>query len=64
MTEPKARKQPNPLTGYLFIAVGVLGIASRSRECSWTTLSVVKMITSVVILAYGLWTVLKAQKRN
>ena len=57
MTEEKA---PKKTTGYFLIAAGVIGIAMRFTGASpWSTVSIVKLVVSIAVLGFGLWTVLK-----
>jgi len=60
MPKKNEKKQSNSLAGYLLIAAGILGAASRFiGEISWTGISILKLIISLLAVAGGLWIVLK-----
>jgi|GEM_PF-4811044 uncharacterized membrane protein len=64
MTEQKEKKQNNQATGYFLIVLGIIGIATKFfGETTWSTVSVIKMTVSILVLAYGLWSVLKKKAK-
>jgi hypothetical protein len=60
MTQQKEKKRANSVAGYLFIAAGLFGVASRFiGEVSWTTVSIIKLCVYVIAIAGGLWVIFK-----
>ncbi|MCW3083343.1 MAG: hypothetical protein JWP12_709 [Bacteroidetes bacterium] len=62
MTE---QKQPSPAVGYFLIVIGILGIAARlfiSSGSLWSTVAIVKLVFSIAVLAFGLFTVFKKRQ--
>ena len=56
MTEQKEKNQKT--SGYFLIAAGVIGIATRFiGGTNWSTVGIVKLVVSILVLAYGLWIV-------
>lgn len=60
MAEKVSKKQTNTVIGYLLIAGGAIGVASRFiGEISWSFVSIIKLTIAVLAIIYGLWMVLK-----
>jgi len=60
MAEKVNKKQTNTVIGYLLIAGGAIGAASRFiGEISWSLVSIIKLTIAVLAIVYGLWMVLK-----
>jgi prolipoprotein diacylglyceryltransferase len=53
------------MTGLLFICIGVVSIIiAFTRNQPFTTLDIVKLLLSVFVVSYGLWAVIKSQKKS
>jgi|WetSurSiteA1Bulk_404760.scaffolds.fasta_scaffold535658_1 hypothetical protein len=54
------KKQSNTVAGYLLIAAGLFGAASRFiGEISWSGVSIFKLAISILAIIGGLWIVIK-----
>ncbi len=64
MEEQKEKKSNNnKVVGYLMIVLGIVGIVSRFiGEPNWTNFNILKLVFSILVLAYGVWTVVKKPK--
>ncbi len=52
------KKPFNNYSGYLLIVLGVVGIVTRFvGDSSWNNVGILKLVVSIIVLLYGLWTV-------
>ena len=64
MEEQKEKKQANPTSGYLLMIVGVIRVVLFViRGSEWNVVRIVKLAFSVVVIAYGLWVVIRSSKK-
>lgn len=63
-TPQQPQKKPvNNYSGYLLIVLGIVGIVTRFvGDSNWNNVGILKLIVSIIVLLYGLWTVFFRKK--